>query len=140
MLYEVITKNIDNLTHGDYLEETIQYKKMLGGILINIVKKLSEIFKNVSSAKSGDEIKNAAEYLEKEFGADFSKSANLKEDVLTFINRPVRVCGMVKNTGEPGGGPFWVRNADGTDSLQIVEKAQINLNLPDQKEYSYNFV
>ncbi len=131
----IFVKNIDNLTHGDYLEETIQYKKMLGGILINIVKKLSEIFKNVSSAKSGDEIKNAAEYLEKEFGADFSKSANLKEDVLTFINRPVRVCGMVKNTGEPGGGPFWVRNADGTDSLQIVEKAQINLNLPDQKEY-----
>ena len=54
--------------------------------------------------------------------------------LLEKLNRPMRVCGMVKNEGEPGGGPFWVINGDGTRSLQIVETSQINRNKPDQEE------
>ncbi|MDD4149757.1 MAG: DUF4301 family protein [Bacteroidales bacterium] len=131
----IFVKNIDNITHGDYLKETIKYKKMLGGFLIEIIDNLSEIYTNVSATESDEVINENAKYLKQELGADFSKSTNLKEDVIRFINRPVRVCGMVQNTGEPGGGPFWVRNSDCTNSLQIVEKAQINLDLPDQQEY-----
>jgi hypothetical protein len=133
----IFIKNIDNLTHGDYLKETIQYKKLLGGILIEIIEKLSEIYKNVCATDSDEVINKYANYLEQNFGADFSKSENLKEDIINFINRPVRVCGMVQNTGEPGGGPFWVENSDGVNSLQIVEKAQINLDLKDQQK-SFN--
>ncbi len=131
----IFVKNIDNLTHGDYLKETIQYKKMIGGFLISIIEKLSQIYNDISATDSDEIINENANYFTHEFGADFSKSKNLKEDLLKFINRPIRVCGMVQNTGEPGGGPFWVKNTDGTNSLQIVEKAQINLSLPEQQEH-----
>lgn len=50
------------------------------------------------------------------------------------LNRPMRVCGMVKNVGEPGGGPFLAYNADGTVSLQILESSQIDMNDPAKKE------
>jgi hypothetical protein len=53
--------------------------------------------------------------------------------LLHFLNRPIRVCGMVKNEGEPGGGPFWVRNGNGQDTLQIVESSQLDLSNPEQK-------
>ncbi|HNQ69439.1 MAG TPA: DUF4301 family protein [Bacteroidales bacterium] len=130
----IFIKNIDNLTHGDYLEETIPYKKLLGGLLIDIIEKNQVIYKNISSENFSEYIDSAAHYLETKLGADFSKTRNLREEVLRFINRPIRVCGMVKNTGEPGGGPFWVLNAYKTISLQIVEKAQIDLSLQDQNE------
>ena len=59
-----------------------------------------------------------------------------KEQRLEYVrgrlNRPIRVCGMVRNEGEPGGGPFWTRNADGSVSLQIVESSQVNFNDPGQ--------
>ncbi|MDD3741872.1 MAG: DUF4301 family protein, partial [Bacteroidales bacterium] len=130
----IFIKNIDNLTHGDYLEETIPYKKLLGGLLIDIIEKNQIIYKNISSENYSGHIINAKNYLETELGADFSKTPNLREEILRFINRPIRVCGMVKNTGEPGGGPFWVLNAYRTISLQIVEKAQIDLSIQDQNE------
>lgn len=130
----IFIKNIDNLTHGDYLEETIPFKKLLGGLLIDIIEKNQIIYKKISSDNYSEHIENAKYYLEKELGADFSKTPNIREEILRFINRPVRVCGMVKNTGEPGGGPFWVLNAYNTVSLQIVEKAQIDLSNSDQND------
>ncbi|HOZ30245.1 MAG TPA: DUF4301 family protein [Bacteroidales bacterium] len=130
----IFIKNIDNLTHGDYLEDTLPYKKLLGGMLIDIIQKNTQIFKNISSEEFSLHIDNAKKYLEERLGADFSQTKNLREEILRFINRPVRVCGMVKNTGEPGGGPFWVLNAYNTITLQIVEKAQVNLSLADQKD------
>ena len=53
--------------------------------------------------------------------------------VISKLNRPVRICGMVKNEGEPGGGPFWVRGWDGTDSLHIIEKSQVDIDSNEQK-------
>jgi hypothetical protein len=53
--------------------------------------------------------------------------------LLEILNRPIRVCGMVKNDGEPGGGPFWVMQSNGTVNLQIVESSQINSDNEDQK-------
>ena len=57
------------------------------------------------------------------------------EELQLFLNRPIRVCGMVKNTGEPGGGPFWIHENDGTQSLQILETAQIDLNDSASKQH-----
>jgi hypothetical protein len=57
-----------------------------------------------------------------------------KDYCRTKLNRPLRICGMVKNVGEPGGGPFWAENPDGSISLQVVESAQIDLKDPEQKE------
>ncbi|HDI79192.1 MAG TPA: DUF4301 family protein, partial [Desulfobacteraceae bacterium] len=56
-----------------------------------------------------------------------------REYLLNILNRPLRVCGMVKNVGEPGGGPFWIEEDDGSMSVQIVESAQINMEMPEQK-------
>jgi hypothetical protein len=134
----VFVKNIDNLTHADYLTETIAYKKLLGGILIDILDKTKTIYKTISGEPTQTQIDSAKTYLETEFGADFGKAGDIKKEILDYINRPIRVCGMVKNTGEPGGGPFWVQNINNTRSLQIVEKAQINLNDPTQLQHFNN--
>jgi hypothetical protein len=64
---------------------------------------------------------------------DVSNSEVLAEYLFRKFNRPLRVCGMVKNQGEPGGGPFWVKDSDGSISLQIVEKSQINMEDINQK-------
>lgn len=134
----IFIKNIDNLTHGDYLEETILWKKVLAGVLIEIAEKIKEIHFNIKNNFSKDVLDKAKEYLEKQTNAIFENSENLKTDILNYINRPIRVCGMVKNTGEPGGGPFWVKDKNGKISLQIVEKAQINLEIPEQANYFAN--
>ena len=54
------------------------------------------------------------------------------ETLQSFLNRPIRICGMVKNEGEPGGGPFWIKNEEGEISLQIVESSQIDFSSPKQ--------
>ena len=58
--------------------------------------------------------------------------AALIQYLVSKFNRPIRVCGMVKNEGEPGGGPFWAIQADGTTTLQVVESSQIDLKDPEQ--------
>lgn len=130
----VFIKNIDNLTHGDYLDETIAYKKLLGGVLIEKVEKIKSLYDELINNPNESTIKNTIEYLQKEYDIDFSDSDNKVDNLIKHLNRPIRVCGMVKNTGEPGGGPYWVDN-NGEISLQIVEKAQINLSKPDQEKH-----
>ncbi|HOD87386.1 MAG TPA: DUF4301 family protein [Bacteroidales bacterium] len=134
----IFIKNIDNLTHGDYLEETILWKKVLAGVLIEIVEKIQEIYSNLKNNPTTENLNKAKDFLEKHTNAIFDNSEDLKTEVLNYINRPIRVCGMVKNTGEPGGGPFWVKDKNGKISLQIVEKAQINLDIPEQAQYFNN--
>lgn len=131
----VFVKNIDNLTHGDYLNETVAYKKLLGGVLIETVEELQKINSKLKNSPNESAIESSIADIKKEFNVDFYNSKDKVKDILAFINRPIRVCGMVQNTGEPGGGPFWVKNSDGTISLQIVEKAQINLDLKDQQKH-----
>ena len=133
----VFVKNIDNLTHGDYLNETITYKKLLGGVLVDAVNKIYEINSKLNNSPENRDIKAALQYFKEEFNADLNNSKDKTKDILEFINRPIRVCGMVKNTGEPGGGPYWVEK-DGKTSLQIVEKAQIDLSKNNQKEHLSN--
>lgn len=133
----IFIKNIDNIVHQDYMAETLPYKKLLGGVLIETAEKIKAYMQSLESDKSTENCNRIADSLEKTFCTTFERDENLCNALVHFMNRPIRVCGMVKNTGEPGGGPFLVRK-DGSISLQIVEKAQINLADESQKAHFNN--
>lgn len=124
----VFIKNIDNVVHQNHLEATIIYKKALAAILIELKSKIFEQLINIENNKATI---LELEQLGKEAMIQFPENYNslLKATKIGFwknkLNRPIRVCGMVKNEGEPGGGPFWV-NKSGETSMQIVESAQID--------------
>ena len=136
----VFIKNIDNVVVKSYREEVSKYKKVLAGILIELQAKtfayLDDLDKDVILESKLTEIE---EFLIKGLSVKISKdyvnkSERHKIDYLREkLNRPIRICGMVKNEGEPGGGPFWVKDKSGNQSLQIVESAQINQKDKGQK-------
>lgn len=122
----VLIKNIDNVQHFAKSEKSNEIWKVLGGILLNYRSEAKEIFESPS--------KNDLYLLNQKFHV-FEKSEletiSGADAIRALLNRPTRVCGMVKNEGQPGGGPFWVES-DGKISKQIVEKAQIS-NQQDQR-------
>lgn len=136
----VFIKNIDNVSHIEQPTITL-YKKALGGILIKLQKKvyahLEEIEKGTITEEQLDEMlcfaKNKLLQHIPESVRSFSKDEKI-EYTKQLFNRPIRVCGMVKNEGEPGGGPFWVEDKNGKVSLQIVESSQIDMKDEAQKE------
>ncbi len=119
----VFIKNIDNVTTDARRGDTIRYKKVLAGILLDLEEQAFEYLKALEVG--GAELDPIVEFIEKrlcvKLPADYD-SALLR----AVLDRPIRVCGMVRNEGEPGGGPFWVGNPDGTESLQIAESSQIS--------------
>jgi rubrerythrin len=128
----VFIKNIDNVIQNE--AETIAfYKKGLAGLLIELQGKVNSYLSKIDSI-SDDEISAIVNFIEQHLNNKVNtaiskytlenKIAHLKE----ILNRPIRVCGMVKNEGEPGGGPFWVTDANGNITLQIVESAQIDFS------------
>jgi hypothetical protein len=124
----VFIKNIDNVVPDRLKEETILYKKVLAGMLLKYQEK---VFDLLSRNDKGENIVEAAKGLLKEMGVKGNVS---DQQVLEKLNRPIRVCGMVKNQGEPGGGPFWVVDKDGTISLQIVESVQVDHDDEEQEK------
>jgi hypothetical protein len=135
----IFVKNIDNVVPDRLKEPTYLYKKVIGGLLLKLQKQTFESLELLEDGNlSDDELHGIAEFAVKELmvplGSDFDKlDKSGKIDALfTKLNRPIRVCGMVKNEGEPGGGPFWLKNSDGDVSLQVVESSQIDLKNPDQ--------
>ena len=124
----IFIKNIDNVVPDRIRLDTIKYKKALAGILINCQEEIFSLLNN--EIDNPDEL---ALTLKAKFSIDMGdqfSSLDHDEKILKIkskLNRPIRVCGMVKNTGEPGGGPFWVNELDGSTSLQIAETAQIDL-------------
>ena len=133
----VFIKNIDNVAFNHF-EEIVFHKKALGGILLQLQK---DIFSHLEMLERSSDINLDAlitfvsDKLNIVLPKDFSKYSldNQKTELFQLLNRPIRVCGMVKNEGEPGGGPFWVHEDNGTVSLQIVESSQIDLNNENQK-------
>ncbi|MEQ9009447.1 MAG: DUF4301 family protein, partial [Ekhidna sp.] len=114
----IFIKNIDNVVPDALKPETIKFKKVLAGVLLSYQKRA---FQLLDQFDFGTNIFEEGEQLLMEMGIKgFSKN-----DIPHLLNRPIRVCGMVKNEGEPGGGPFWVKNG-AIESLQIVESAQVN--------------
>lgn len=137
----IFIKNIDNVVPDRMKDQTVVYKKALAGLLFYYQNKIFAYLEKLSNPKINAEMKREiAEFLEKELfvipSDNFEKKTKKEKiDYLkSKLNRPLRVCGMVLNEGEPGGGPFWVRNSDGTVSLQIVEGSQIDHKNKKQKD------
>lgn len=134
----VFIKNIDNVS-SNYFDEIILYKKALGGILIELQQQifsyLNQMTENVSD-ETLTEIALFAKQLHIAVPNNFENLNRLNkiEFLKNKLNRPIRVCGMVKNEGEPGGGPFWVKDSRGEVSLQIVETSQIDKSNEEQKQ------
>ena len=136
----IFIKNIDNVMHSSRLAETIKYKKVLAGYLIDLrgvaYAHLAALATHPTDANI-EEIKFFCEQsLNHHLSAAFARGdKKQKIDALRFaLNRPLRVCGMVKNDGEPGGAPLWVKESSGQESVQIVESFQVNQNDRGQKE------
>lgn len=127
----IFIKNIDNVIQ-DNIESIALYKKALAGILVELQQQIFNYLNEIERAKDDklDEIiAFAKNNLNFEILEDFQKHSleNKINYIKNILNRPIRVCGMVKNEGEPGGGPFWVRDSKGNISLQIVESSQVDL-------------
>lgn len=136
----LIIKNIDNVVREDFLQDTITYKKLLIGYLALCRERTFSYISKLESAIAGGyscEIEKVCEeivgYLENEYSIKLPELSDidLPMVLLKKLNRPIRVCGMVKNEGEPGGGPFVVKDADGSTSLQILESVQLDPSNPD---------
>ena len=124
----IFIKNIDNVVPDRLKPETVEWKQVIAGVLVSLQKKAFEYLKVLDAGASEAQITEIAEFVEKCLCTD---AKGKKVDVAylrTKLNRPMRVCGVVKNVGEPGGGPFLTYNQDGTVSLQILESSQIDTN------------
>jgi hypothetical protein len=136
----IFIKNIDNICSVQYKDITYTYKKALAGYLLKLKEKIYFYLEKLLENKAN---KNLIEEIFDFINNELSVVApeNIKNDssdlkisyCISKLNRPIRVCGMVRNDGDTGGGPFWVKNNDGSVSLQILETSQIDLNNPEQK-------
>ena len=118
----VFVKNIDNVTTDARRGDTVLYKKALAGVLLALQERIFEYL--MALEVPGAELEPIAAFIENELCVKLPKdygTALLRQ----VLDRPIRVCGMVRNEGEPGGGPFWVAGADGLETLQIAESNQI---------------
>lgn len=124
----VFVKNIDNVTTDARRSDTVLYKKALAGVLLALQERIFEYL--MALEVPGAELEPIAAFIENELCVKLPKdygTALLRQ----VLDRPIRVCGMVRNEGEPGGGPFWVAGADGLEMLQIAESNQI---APEKRE------
>ncbi|MBO1362380.1 DUF4301 family protein [Prevotella sp. A2931] len=130
----IFVKNIDNVTPDKFKTGTITYKEVIAGVLVEKQAKTFEYLKVLDSGEYSHELlQEIVRFLQRDL---YCRKDDLKEledaDLTCYLkqklNRPMRVCGVVKNVGEPGGGPFIVYNQDGTTSLQILESSQIDTN------------
>ena len=132
----IFIKNIDNVIQN-HKEINILYKKVLAGILIELQQQIFNYLNDIEKNEEVDLseiIAFAKKSLNIKFPDGFSKYTleNKISYVQNILDRPIRICGIVKNEGDTGGGPFWVRDSEGTVSLQIVETSQIDLANADQ--------
>jgi hypothetical protein len=131
-------KNIDNVVPDRLKETTVKYKKALAGVLLEYQERIFYYLRVLEEVKtlSPSFIEEVAEFLRSELCTKLAVQDHIeaRDYFIKKLNRPIRVCGMVKNEGEPGGGPFWCENPDGTISLQVVESAQVDMDDPLQKK------
>ncbi len=138
----IFIKNIDNVVTYKYKDEVAKYKKVLAGLLLKVQEQVFNYHELLDKKEdvSEQQLIEIAEFLVKtlnvKISSEFEKySLKYQIEYLTEkLNRPIRICGMVKNEGEPGGGPFWVKDESGNVSLQIVESAQIDKKSKLQKQ------
>lgn len=136
----IFIKNIDNVVVKNFTDETVFYKEVLAGKLEDVRSKSHKILRQIAKGKvKKKEIVKILDFLKEiniqvpDYVYKFTKPHAL-DYINDTLNRPIRVCGMVKNEGEPGGGPFWIKDENGVVSLQIVESAQVDLKNAKQAE------
>ena len=136
----VFIKNIDNVVPDNLREPTYVYKKVIATHLLKIQKQAFKYLEMLDQASFTEEDVDAIIGFVKNdlmvpLDEGFFTLDKIEQVDFLFnkMNRPIRICGMVKNEGEPGGGPFWVLSEEG-ESLQIVESSQIDMNNQNQKE------
>jgi hypothetical protein len=125
----IFVKNIDNVAHEHWREASVVWLQILGGYLRRLQDAAHEHLRGLNSHNPRSVVA-AREFVHLTFpGAALPATEDpntLREVLIKQLKRPLRVCGMVKNAGEPGGGPFWVREADGGISAQIVETVEVD--------------
>ena len=138
----VFIKNIDNVVPDRLKDDTVEYKQLIAGVLVEMQKKAFAYLELLDTGKySHSQLEEIIRFLQQDLfcrkdDIKYLEDAELVIYLRKKLNRPMRVCGVVKNVGEPGGGPFVAYNQDGTSSLQILESSQID---PDNEEYMKMF-
>lgn len=137
----IFIKNIDNVVPQPLWCDTLIYKKALGGFLVELRNQVYKYMAQLGEDKkvSNSLIADIRSFLKAQFCIDTTSIDDFSNEeqssyLRRLLNRPIRVCGMVRNTGEPGGGPYIVKNENGITSLQILESTQINQADPTDKE------
>lgn len=136
----IFIKNIDNVVPDKLKGDTVEYKKLIAGVLVTLQQKVFAYLELLDSGKyTHEQLLEMLQFLQKSLYCKNPAVKDLEDSELAIylkkkLNRPMRVCGMVKNVGEPGGGPFLAYNQDGTISLQILESSQIDMNDSEKKE------
>lgn len=135
----VFIKNIDNVVPDRLKADTVSNKKLLAGVLVTLQAQAHAYLRKLDSGKyTMDELREMLQFVQKKLFTKNPETKMLEDTELAIylrkkLNRPMRVCGMVRNVGEPGGGPFLAYNSDGTISLQILESSQIDMNDHEKK-------
>ena len=132
----IFVKNIDNVVPDRLKQDTVTWKQIIAGVLVSLQQKVFEYLRLLDAGANDAQLKEMAEFVEKCLCVN-PMGVKVDADYLRRkLNRPMRVCGVVKNVGEPGGGPFLTYNQDGTVSPQILESSQIDKS---NKEYMEMF-
>jgi hypothetical protein len=127
----IFIKNIDNVTTDSFRGETVFYKHVIAGLLIELKEEINQLLAALENEITEEVLLRALDFIRIWFqpilpvGLD---KAHLASFIKQRLDRPLRICGMVKNEGEPGGGPFWVKSSDGFISRQIIERSQVDLH------------
>jgi hypothetical protein len=136
----VFVKNIDNVVPDCLKETTYRYKRVLGGHLVALQQQIFSYLERLTAGEADAALLREIWTFARQqlaimppAGLQHTPQHEHVRFLLERLNRPLRVCGMVQNAGEPGGGPFWVQYADGSLSLQIVEASQVNTASPEQR-------
>jgi hypothetical protein len=137
----IFIKNIDNIVPDRLKTTTFKWKKALAGYLLKVQKRIFSYMEKLAEGIDEERFfHEALDFVKTDLflpipgGVRLGSTGNKREFLLSTLNRPVRVCGQVPSLGEPGGGPFWVEGKDGTLSMQIVERAQVDPDSARQQE------
>ncbi len=138
----VFIKNIDNVVPDRLKDDTVEYKQLLAGVLVAMQRRAFGYLRLLDTGNySHEQVEEIIRFVQHELFCRKDDIKHLEDAELVIylkqkLNRPMRVCGVVRNVGEPGGGPFVAYNSDGTTSLQILESSQID---PANEEYVQMF-
>ena len=128
----IFVKNIDNVVPDWMKHTTVIYKQVLAGMLLELREKCFDMLRTLDTKPDDKTLAKLICTAQNDFNIMVPEGCDART-LHNLLNRPMRICGMVKNLGEPGGGPFYTIDSMGNRSLQVVESAQVNHNDPQQE-------